>query len=140
MKLGRNRRKGQAIVEYIIIIVIVAVSALTVLGLFRDRVRPLLAGVAPTLRGPNPPPPGGGFRGWAGASGPSEPLPQMKMGGEATWIRETFSAVKPPPVKKVPTATPSRKVPNAPLRKRNISNVLAPKILPAALRYSKENA
>ena len=49
MKLGRNRRKGQAIVEYIIIIVIVAVAALTVMGLFSDRIRTIIAGVASTL-------------------------------------------------------------------------------------------
>ena len=48
MKLGRNRRKGQAIVEYIII-VIVAVAALTVMGLFSDRIRTIIAGVASTF-------------------------------------------------------------------------------------------
>ena len=46
MKLRRHRRKGQAIVEYIIIIVIVAVAALTVMGLFSDRIRTIIAGVA----------------------------------------------------------------------------------------------
>ncbi len=50
MKLGRNRRKGQAIVEYIIIIVIVAVAALTVMGLFSDRIRTIIAGVASTYK------------------------------------------------------------------------------------------
>ena len=49
MKLRRHRRKGQAIVEYIIIIVIVAVAALTVMGLFSDRIRTIIAGVAPTF-------------------------------------------------------------------------------------------
>ena len=49
MKLGRNRRKGQAIVEYIIIIVIVAVAALAVLGFFSDRIRTIIAGVASTF-------------------------------------------------------------------------------------------
>ena len=49
MKLGRNRRKGQAIVEYIIIIVIVAVAALAVLGIFSDRIRTIIAGVASTF-------------------------------------------------------------------------------------------
>ena len=49
MKLRRNRRKGQAIVEYIIIIVIVAVAALTVMGLFSDRIRTIIAGVASTF-------------------------------------------------------------------------------------------
>ena len=46
MKLKRNRRKGQAIVEYIIIIVIVAVAALTVMGIFSDRIRTIIAGAA----------------------------------------------------------------------------------------------
>lgn len=48
----RKRKKsttGQAIVEYIIVIVIVAVAALTVMGLFSDRLRVLIAGVASTL-------------------------------------------------------------------------------------------
>ena len=49
MKLRRHRRKGQAIVEYIIIIVIVAVAALTVMGLFSDRIRTINAGVASTF-------------------------------------------------------------------------------------------
>lgn len=47
MKLRRHRRKGQAIVEYII--VIVAVAALTVMGLFSDRIRTIIAGVASTF-------------------------------------------------------------------------------------------
>ena len=51
MKLRRHRRKGQAIVEYIIIIVIVAVAALTVMGLFSDRIRTIIAGVASTFGG-----------------------------------------------------------------------------------------
>ena len=49
MKLRRHRRKGQAIVEYIIIIVIVAVAALTVMGLFSDRIRTIIAAVASTF-------------------------------------------------------------------------------------------
>ena len=49
MKLRRHRRKGQAIVEYIIIIVIVAVAALTVMGLFSDRIRTIIGGVASTF-------------------------------------------------------------------------------------------
>ena len=49
MKLRRHRRKGQAIVEYIIIIVIVAVAALTVMGLCSDRIRTIIAGVASTF-------------------------------------------------------------------------------------------
>ena len=41
--------KGQAIVEYIIIIVIVAVAALTVMGIFSDRIREIIGGVATTF-------------------------------------------------------------------------------------------
>jgi Flp pilus assembly pilin Flp len=46
---GRKNSKGQAIVEYIIIIVIVAVAALTVMGIFSDRIRTIIAGVASTF-------------------------------------------------------------------------------------------
>jgi len=46
MKLKKVSRKGQAIVEYIIIVVIVAVAALTVMGLFSDRIRTIIAGAA----------------------------------------------------------------------------------------------
>lgn len=46
MKLRRKNNKGQAIVEYIIIIVIVAVAALTVMGIFSQRIRVIIAGVA----------------------------------------------------------------------------------------------
>ena len=44
--IRRKRRTGQAIVEYIIIIVIVAVASLTVMGLFSDRIRTIIAGAA----------------------------------------------------------------------------------------------
>ena len=47
--IRRKRRTGQAIVEYIIIIVIVAVASLTVMGLFSDRIRTIIAGVASTF-------------------------------------------------------------------------------------------
>ena len=49
LKLKRRSCKGQAIVEYIIIIVIVAVAALTVMGIFSDRIREIIAGVATTF-------------------------------------------------------------------------------------------
>jgi len=54
MKKLRGKRKPhrqakQAIVEYIIIIVIVAVAALTVMGIFSDRIRTIIAGVATTF-------------------------------------------------------------------------------------------
>ena len=43
---GMKRRSsgGQAILEYIIIIALVAVAALTVLGFFGDRIKQLIAG------------------------------------------------------------------------------------------------
>jgi len=44
-----RKQRGQAIVEYIIIIVIVAVAALTVMGIFSDRIRTIIAGVASTF-------------------------------------------------------------------------------------------
>lgn len=46
MTVKRKHRTGQAIVEYIIIIVIIAVAALTVMGLFSDRIRTIIAGAA----------------------------------------------------------------------------------------------
>lgn len=47
--IRRGRTGGQAIVEYIIIIAIIAVAALTVLGIFSDRIRELIAGSASAL-------------------------------------------------------------------------------------------
>jgi Flp pilus assembly pilin Flp len=49
MKRRLKKQRGQAIVEYIIIIVIVAVAALTVMGIFSDRIRTIIAGVASTF-------------------------------------------------------------------------------------------
>jgi Flp pilus assembly pilin Flp len=49
MKRKMRRQRGQAIVEYIIIIVIVAVAALTVMGIFSDRIREIIAGAASTF-------------------------------------------------------------------------------------------
>jgi Flp pilus assembly pilin Flp len=49
MKRARRKTGGQAIVEYIIIIVIVCVAALTVMGIFSDRIRTIIAGVATTF-------------------------------------------------------------------------------------------
>ncbi|MCI7643753.1 MAG: hypothetical protein MST10_05270 [Lentisphaeria bacterium] len=51
MKRRIKNQKGQAIVEYIIIIVIVAVAAFALLGIFSDRIRTLLAGATNTLGG-----------------------------------------------------------------------------------------
>ena len=54
MKLrNRKKEKGQAIVEYIIIIVIVAVAALTVMGIFSDRIRQIIAGAASSFGSSN---------------------------------------------------------------------------------------
>ena len=50
-RMKRRSTRGQAILEYIIIIAIVAVAALTVLGLFGDRIRELISGVTGALGG-----------------------------------------------------------------------------------------
>lgn len=44
-------QKGQAVVEYVIIIVVVALAALLVLTAFSDRLRGMIAGVTNTLGG-----------------------------------------------------------------------------------------
>lgn len=49
MKYRRKSIKGQAIVEYIIIIVIVAIATLTVACLFSDRIRVLFRGTILSL-------------------------------------------------------------------------------------------
>lgn len=46
-----KNQKGQAVVEYIIIIVVVALAALLVLTAFSDRLRGMIAGVTNTLGG-----------------------------------------------------------------------------------------
>ena len=48
---GMKRRSsgGQAILEYIIVIALVAVAALTVLGLFGDRIKALIAGTTSAI-------------------------------------------------------------------------------------------
>ncbi len=48
-KIRKHNSKGQAIVEYIIIIAIIAIAALTVLSIFSDRIRELIAGSASAL-------------------------------------------------------------------------------------------
>jgi len=52
---GTKRRSsgGQAILEYIIIIALVAVAALTVIGLFGDRIKALFAGTTTAIGGKN---------------------------------------------------------------------------------------
>ena len=50
---GRRRRKqrGQAVLEYVILIVVVALAALFVLANFSDRLRDMITGVTVTLGG-----------------------------------------------------------------------------------------
>lgn len=51
-KVRRVRKEqGQAIVEYIIIVVIVAIAAFIVLGAFSDRLKNMIAGATTTLGG-----------------------------------------------------------------------------------------
>ena len=47
----RKREKGQAFVEYVILIAIVALAAIFVLANFSDRLREMIAGVTNTLGG-----------------------------------------------------------------------------------------
>ncbi len=51
MRKIRKRQKGQAIVEYIIIIVIVAIAGLTVLGFMSDTIRQKVGGIISALGG-----------------------------------------------------------------------------------------
>ena len=44
-----KRQRGQALMEYIIIIVVVAIAALVVLGAFSDRLRTMIAGATNSL-------------------------------------------------------------------------------------------
>ena len=60
MKINRKRYAmkrrssgGQAILEYIIVIALVAVAALTVLGLFGDRIKALIGGSATAIGSKN---------------------------------------------------------------------------------------
>lgn len=47
----RRNQRGQALVEYVILIAVVALAALFVLGAFSDRLREMIAGVTNTLGG-----------------------------------------------------------------------------------------
>ncbi len=48
-----KRQRGQALVEYIIIIVIVAIASLVLLGAFSDRIRTMIAGATNSLTNDN---------------------------------------------------------------------------------------
>ena len=52
-RMKRRSSGGQAILEYIIIIALVAVAALTVLGLFGDRIKQIIAGSTTAIGGKN---------------------------------------------------------------------------------------
>ena len=54
MTMKKRKQKGQAIMEYVIIIVIVALAALVVIGAFSDRIRTMFAGVTTSLGGETP--------------------------------------------------------------------------------------
>ena len=47
----RHRQKGQAFVEYVILIAVVALAALFVLANFSDRLRDMITGITVTLGG-----------------------------------------------------------------------------------------
>ncbi|WP_372806213.1 hypothetical protein [Pontiella sp.] len=49
MKAKLKRKQGQAMVEYIIIVAVVAVAALVVFGLFGDTIRQKMSGAISTL-------------------------------------------------------------------------------------------
>lgn len=53
MIMTRKGKKGQAIVEYIIIVVVIAIAALAIIGIFSDRIRTLIAGAASSLGSEN---------------------------------------------------------------------------------------
>ena len=48
-KFMKKKRSGQTIVEYILIVVLVAIAALVVLGLFSDTLRKKISGVISNL-------------------------------------------------------------------------------------------
>lgn len=51
MKKRFKNQKGQAVVEYVIIVVVVALAALVVLGAFSTRIRTMMTGVTNSLGG-----------------------------------------------------------------------------------------
>ena len=51
MKAIRKRERGQAIVEYVILIAVIAVTAFFVLTMFSDRLRQLISGATTALGG-----------------------------------------------------------------------------------------
>lgn len=51
LKKFRKTQGGQAIVEYIIIVALVAIAAITVISLFSDRIRQMFSGATEELGG-----------------------------------------------------------------------------------------
>lgn len=51
LKKFRKSQSGQAIVEYIIIVALVAIAAITVISLFSDRIREMFGGATEELGG-----------------------------------------------------------------------------------------
>jgi Flp pilus assembly pilin Flp len=51
MSRSNRRKQGQGMVEYIIIVVIVALAAIAVYGLFGDRIRAMVGGTVVELGG-----------------------------------------------------------------------------------------
>lgn len=51
MKAIRKRERGQAIVEYVILVAVIAVTAFFVLTMFSDRLRQLISGATTALGG-----------------------------------------------------------------------------------------
>jgi len=49
MKVKLHRRQGQAMVEYIIIVAVVAIAALVIFGIFGDTIQEKLAGATSEL-------------------------------------------------------------------------------------------
>jgi Flp pilus assembly pilin Flp len=47
----RNREKGQAFVEYVILVAVIALAALFVLANFSDRIKDMITGITVTLGG-----------------------------------------------------------------------------------------
>ena len=51
MKKQRNRKSGQTMVEYIIIVVIIAIATIAIFGVFSDTIREKLGGAVVELGG-----------------------------------------------------------------------------------------
>jgi Flp pilus assembly pilin Flp len=51
MKTSMKRKEGQAMVEYIIIVAVVAIAALVIFGLFGDAIQKKLGGAVDALDG-----------------------------------------------------------------------------------------